>query len=97
MRICCVYFSGCPIVLSQPSQVLQIQAPQAVTSNVVAMPTLSQDRPVPVAAPPVVSVTLRSPSSDDDVSPAHSLYHLSLSAFYIAELHISDMNMEECK
>nr|XP_019936446.1 PREDICTED: cyclic AMP-dependent transcription factor ATF-6 alpha [Paralichthys olivaceus] len=47
-----------PIVLSQPSQVLQIQTPQAVTSNVVAMPTLSQDRPV--------SVTLRTPSSDDD-------------------------------
>lgn len=49
---------GRPIVLSQPSQVLQIQAPQAVT--------LRQDRPVPVAAPPVVSVTLRSPSPDDD-------------------------------
>ncbi|KAI3368817.1 hypothetical protein L3Q82_025805, partial [Scortum barcoo] len=57
---------ACPIVLSQPSQVLQIQTPQPVTSNVVTMPTLSQDRPVPVAAPPVVSVTLRSPSSDDD-------------------------------
>nr|AOS87953.1 activating transcription factor 6 [Larimichthys crocea] len=57
---------GHPIVLSQPSQVLQIQAPQAVTSNVVSMATLRQDRPVPVAAPPVVSVTLLSPSSDDD-------------------------------
>ncbi|XP_076582420.1 cyclic AMP-dependent transcription factor ATF-6 alpha [Chaetodon auriga] len=57
---------GHPIVLSQPSQVLQIQAPQAVTGNVVAMPTLRQDRPVHVAAPPVVSVSLRSPSSDDD-------------------------------
>lgn len=57
---------GRPIVLSQPNQVLQIQTPQAVTGNVVTMPTLSQDRPVPVAAPPVVSVTLRSPSSDDD-------------------------------
>ncbi|XP_060933711.1 cyclic AMP-dependent transcription factor ATF-6 alpha [Limanda limanda] len=49
---------GRPIVLSQPSQVLHIQAPQAVTSNVVAMPTLSQDRPV--------SVTVRTSSSDDD-------------------------------
>ncbi|XP_056235504.1 cyclic AMP-dependent transcription factor ATF-6 alpha isoform X1 [Seriola aureovittata] len=57
---------GRPIVLSQTSQVLQIQTPQTITSNVVAMPTLSQDRPVPVAAPPVVSVTLRTPSSDDD-------------------------------
>lgn len=60
-------------MLSQPNQVLQIQTPQAVTGNVVTMPTLSQDRPVPVAAPPVVSVTLRSPSSDDDVSPLHTL------------------------
>ncbi|XP_053178010.1 cyclic AMP-dependent transcription factor ATF-6 alpha [Scomber japonicus] len=57
---------GCPIVLSQPNQVLQIQTAQAVTGNVVTMPTLSQDRPVPVPAPSVVSVTLRSPSSDDD-------------------------------
>lgn len=57
---------GCPIVLSQPSQVLQIQTPQAVAGNVVAMPTFSQDRPVPIATPPVVSVTLRSNSSDDD-------------------------------
>uniref|UniRef100_A0A8C4DM29 Activating transcription factor 6 n=1 Tax=Dicentrarchus labrax TaxID=13489 RepID=A0A8C4DM29_DICLA len=53
-------------MLSQPTQVLQIQAPQAVTSNVVTMPTIRQDRPVPVAAPPVVSLTLRNPSSDDD-------------------------------
>uniref|UniRef100_A0A8C2ZDD9 Activating transcription factor 6 n=1 Tax=Cyclopterus lumpus TaxID=8103 RepID=A0A8C2ZDD9_CYCLU len=57
---------GRPIVLSQPSQVLHIQAPQAVTANVVAMPMFTQDRPVPVAAPPAVSVTLRAPSSDDD-------------------------------
>ncbi|XP_029003874.1 cyclic AMP-dependent transcription factor ATF-6 alpha [Betta splendens] len=59
---------GRPIVLSQPGQVLQMQTPQAIPGSVVAMPTLSQDRPVPVpaAAPAVVSVTLRSPSSDDD-------------------------------
>ncbi|XP_070688680.1 cyclic AMP-dependent transcription factor ATF-6 alpha [Pempheris klunzingeri] len=57
---------GCPIVLSQGSQVLQIQTPQAVTSNMVTMPTLRQDRPIPIPAPPVASVTVRSPSSDDD-------------------------------
>lgn len=57
---------GHPIVLSQPSQVLQIQTPRAVTANVVAMPTLSQDMSVPVTAPPAVSVTLRASSSDDD-------------------------------
>lgn len=57
---------GRPIMLSQPSQLLQIQTPQAVSSNLVAMPTLSQDKPVPVAVPPVVSVALRAPSSDDD-------------------------------
>lgn len=59
--------AGHPIMLSQSSQVLQIQTPQTITSNVMAMPTpLSQESPVPVAAPPLVSVTLRSPSSDDD-------------------------------
>uniref|UniRef100_A0A146P5R9 Cyclic AMP-dependent transcription factor ATF-6 alpha n=1 Tax=Fundulus heteroclitus TaxID=8078 RepID=A0A146P5R9_FUNHE len=57
---------GHPIVLSQPSQLLQIQTPQAVSANVVGVPALSQDKPVPVAAPPLVSVVLRSPSSDDD-------------------------------
>ncbi|KAM4739973.1 cyclic AMP-dependent transcription factor ATF-6 alpha [Anableps anableps] len=57
---------GHPIVLSQPSQLLHIQTPQAVSANVVAVPTLSQDKHVPVAAPPLVSVTLRTPSSDDD-------------------------------
>ncbi|XP_026202116.1 cyclic AMP-dependent transcription factor ATF-6 alpha [Anabas testudineus] len=59
---------GCPIVFSQASQLLQVQTPQAITGNVVTMSTLSQDRPVPVSvpAPPVVSVTLQTPSSDDD-------------------------------
>ncbi|KAK5870178.1 hypothetical protein PBY51_024834 [Eleginops maclovinus] len=55
---------GRPIVL--PSQVLQIQTAGAMTANVVTMPTRTQDRPVPVASPSSVSVTLRSPSSDDD-------------------------------
>ncbi|XP_020788881.1 cyclic AMP-dependent transcription factor ATF-6 alpha isoform X2 [Boleophthalmus pectinirostris] len=57
---------GRPIVLSQPGQVLHIQPPQALTANVVAMPTLSPERPVPITAPPVVSVSLCTPSSDDD-------------------------------
>lgn len=57
---------GRSIVLSQSNQLLQIQTPQAISGSVVTMPTLSQDRPVQVAAPPVVSVTLRTPSSDDD-------------------------------
>ena len=66
---------GRPVVLPQPGQVLQIQTPRAVTANVVTMPTLGQDRPVPVAAPSAVSVTLRCPSSDEDVSPIRALYH----------------------
>ncbi|XP_029285103.1 LOW QUALITY PROTEIN: cyclic AMP-dependent transcription factor ATF-6 alpha [Cottoperca gobio] len=57
---------GRPIVLSQTNQVLQIQTARAVTANVVAMPTLTHDRPVPVAAPPAISITLRTSSSDDD-------------------------------
>lgn len=57
---------GRPIRLSQPSQVIHIQAPQTITANVVAMPTLSQDRPVPVPAAPAVSVTFQTNSSDDD-------------------------------
>uniref|UniRef100_A0A667Y078 Activating transcription factor 6 n=1 Tax=Myripristis murdjan TaxID=586833 RepID=A0A667Y078_9TELE len=57
---------GHPVLLSQPGQVLQIQTPQAVTGHVFTMPALSQDRPAPVTAPPMVSVTLRNPSSDDD-------------------------------
>ncbi|TNM88050.1 hypothetical protein fugu_006271 [Takifugu bimaculatus] len=55
---------GRPIVLSQPGQVLQIPAPQAVTGNIVTMPTLKQNIPVPVAAPPVVN--LCSPLTDDE-------------------------------
>uniref|UniRef100_A0A8C6T7P4 Activating transcription factor 6 n=1 Tax=Neogobius melanostomus TaxID=47308 RepID=A0A8C6T7P4_9GOBI len=58
--------TGRPIVLSQAGQVLQIQTPQTLTANVVAMPTLGPERPIPVAAPPVVSVSLCAPSSDDD-------------------------------
>lgn len=60
--------AGHPIVLSQPSQLLQIQTPQAISGSVVTVPALSQDWsvPVPVAAPPVVSGTILTPSSEDD-------------------------------
>lgn len=71
--MCCVSHSGHSIVLSQPNHLLQIQTPQAVSGSVVAMPTLSQDKPVAVAAPPLLSVTLRTPSSDDDVSQSKHL------------------------
>uniref|UniRef100_A0A672I4K2 Activating transcription factor 6 n=1 Tax=Salarias fasciatus TaxID=181472 RepID=A0A672I4K2_SALFA len=57
---------GRPILLSQSNQLLQIQTPQAIPGNVVTIPAVGQDRPVQVAAPPVVSVTLRTTSSDDD-------------------------------
>lgn len=75
------------MVLSQPGQVLQIQAPQAVTGNVVTMPTLVQDRLAPVAAPPLV--TLCSPSADDDVSLSYSLSFFFKHAFppYLGGLH----------
>lgn len=56
--------TGRPIVLSQAGQVLQIQTPQALPASVVSMPTLGPE--IPVAAPPVVSVSLCAPSSDDD-------------------------------
>lgn len=55
-------------MLSQPSPLLQIQAQCAVPGSIVALPSLSQDKPVPVAATPLVSVPLRTPSSDEDVS-----------------------------
>lgn len=58
--------AGRPIVLSQTGQVLQIQTPQALAANVVTMPSMGPERPVPVAAPPVVSVNLCAPSSDED-------------------------------
>lgn len=58
--------AGRPIVLSQPGQVLQIQTPQALATNVVTIPALGPERSVPVAAPSVVSVSLCAPSSDED-------------------------------
>lgn len=76
------------MVLSQPGQVLQIQAPQVVTGSVVTMPTLVQDRLAPVAAPSLV--TLCSPSADDDVSLKYSLFCFFFKhAFppYLGDLH----------
>ncbi|XP_037554059.1 cyclic AMP-dependent transcription factor ATF-6 alpha isoform X2 [Nematolebias whitei] len=58
--------AGRPVMLSQPSPLLQIQTHCAVPGSVVAMPTVNQDKPVPVAAAPLVSVALRTPSSDED-------------------------------
>uniref|UniRef100_A0A674B6U6 Activating transcription factor 6 n=1 Tax=Salmo trutta TaxID=8032 RepID=A0A674B6U6_SALTR len=51
---------GGPLVLCQPAQVLQIHTPQAVTGHLVTMPSLTQERPAPIA------VTLHSPGSDED-------------------------------
>ncbi|XP_056133218.1 cyclic AMP-dependent transcription factor ATF-6 alpha isoform X2 [Lampris incognitus] len=59
--------AGKPVVLPQSGQVLQIQTPPAITSHVVNMPTLSQKRPAPIAGPPMVSVSLRTPSDDDSM------------------------------
>lgn len=83
----CVSLSGHPLLLSQPSQLLQIQTPQAISGSVVTMPALSQDWSVPVAAPPVVSGTLLTPSSEDDVSSEHSLRIFFYESFYIIIQH----------
>ncbi|KAG9282605.1 cyclic AMP-dependent transcription factor ATF-6 alpha [Astyanax mexicanus] len=62
--------TGRPILLSQPTQVLQLQPPQAVPARVLTMPTMAQERPVnlsaPVVPPPVVTVPFQNPTSDDD-------------------------------
>ncbi|XP_067086518.1 cyclic AMP-dependent transcription factor ATF-6 alpha [Osmerus mordax] len=58
--------AGCPVVLSQPAQVLQIHTPNTITGHVVTMPTLTRDRPTPVISQTAVPVTLRCPSDDDD-------------------------------
>uniref|UniRef100_A0A672I2S0 Activating transcription factor 6 n=1 Tax=Salarias fasciatus TaxID=181472 RepID=A0A672I2S0_SALFA len=64
------------IIQPLPTTVLPVVKPAPVTiqpapppghpRNVVTIPAVGQDRPVQVAAPPVVSVTLRTTSSDDD-------------------------------
>ncbi|KAI5090357.1 cyclic AMP-dependent transcription factor ATF-6 alpha, partial [Silurus meridionalis] len=63
---------GHPNMLSQPTQVLQLQPPQVVPAGarVLTMPSLAQERPtIPApsaATTPVVGIPLRNPSSDDD-------------------------------
>lgn len=60
------------MLLSQPTQVVQLQTPQAVPTHVVTVPTLAQDRSVSVVAPvtasPMVAMTLQNSTPDDDVS-----------------------------
>ncbi|XP_072536829.1 cyclic AMP-dependent transcription factor ATF-6 alpha isoform X2 [Salminus brasiliensis] len=62
--------TGRPVLLSQPTQVLQLQPPQAVPARVLTMPTMAQERSVnlsaPVVPPPVVTVPFQNPASDDD-------------------------------
>lgn len=62
--------TGRPIMLSQPTQVLQLQPPQAVPARVLTMPTMAQERTVnlsaPVVPPPVITVPFQNPTSDDD-------------------------------
>lgn len=64
--------TGRPMLLTQPTQVVQLQTPQALTTRVVTVPTLPQDRPAPVVAPvtasPVVAVTVQNSSFEDDSS-----------------------------
>lgn len=64
--------AGRPVLLTRPTQVVQLQTPQAVTTRVVTVPTLAQDRPAAVVAPvtasPVVAVTLPNSTPEDDSS-----------------------------
>ncbi|MCI4389218.1 hypothetical protein PGIGA_G00095290 [Pangasianodon gigas] len=66
--------AGHPTLLSQPTQVLQLQPPQVVPAGtrVLTMSSLAQDRPTnpatPVAPPPVIRIPLRNPPSDEDSS-----------------------------
>lgn len=64
--------AGRRMLLSQPTQIIQLQTPQAVPMHVVTLPTLAQDRTVSVVAPvtasPVVAMTLQNSTPDDDVS-----------------------------
>ncbi|KAI7799441.1 cyclic AMP-dependent transcription factor ATF-6 alpha [Triplophysa rosa] len=63
--------AGRPMLLTQPTQVVQLQT-QAVTTRVVTVPMLSQDRPAAVVAPvtssPVVTMTLSNSTPEDDSS-----------------------------
>jgi hypothetical protein len=60
------------MLLSRPTQVVQLQTPQAVPTRVVTVPTLAQDRSISVVAPvtasPMVAMTLQNSTHEDDVS-----------------------------
>ncbi|XP_058611790.1 cyclic AMP-dependent transcription factor ATF-6 alpha isoform X2 [Onychostoma macrolepis] len=64
--------TGQRMLLSQPTQVVQLQTPQAVPTHVVTVPALAQDRSVSVVAPltasPVVAMTLQNSTPEDDSS-----------------------------
>lgn len=66
------FLAGQQMLLSQPTQVVQLQTPQAVPTRVVTVSTLAQDRSISVVAPvtasPVVTMTLQNSSLEDDVS-----------------------------
>lgn len=67
-----VSLAGQRMLLSQPTQVVQLQTPQAVPTHVITVPTLAQDRSIsvvtPVTASPVVAMTLQNSTPEDDVS-----------------------------
>uniref|UniRef100_A0A671P0S1 Cyclic AMP-dependent transcription factor ATF-6 alpha-like n=1 Tax=Sinocyclocheilus anshuiensis TaxID=1608454 RepID=A0A671P0S1_9TELE len=64
--------TGQRMLLSQPTQVVQIQTPQVVPTHVVTVPTLTQDRSIsvvgPVTASPVVAMTMQNSTPEDDSS-----------------------------
>ncbi|XDV41626.1 hypothetical protein PO909_010447 [Leuciscus waleckii] len=64
--------TGQQMLLSRPTQVVQLQTPQAVPTRVVTVPTLAQDRSISVVAPvtasPMVAMTLQNSTHEDDVS-----------------------------
>ncbi|XP_017579223.1 cyclic AMP-dependent transcription factor ATF-6 alpha [Pygocentrus nattereri] len=64
--------TGRPILLSQPTQVLQLQTPQAVSARTLTTPTVAQERPTnlstPLVPPPVVTIPFQNAASDDDCS-----------------------------
>ncbi|XP_052391098.1 cyclic AMP-dependent transcription factor ATF-6 alpha [Carassius gibelio] len=64
--------TGQRMLLSQPTQVVQLQTPQAVPTHVVTVPTLTQDRSISVVgsvtASPVVAMTMQNSTPDDDSS-----------------------------
>uniref|UniRef100_A0A9J8CP99 Activating transcription factor 6 n=2 Tax=Cyprinus carpio carpio TaxID=630221 RepID=A0A9J8CP99_CYPCA len=64
--------TGQRMLLSQPTQVVQLQTPQAVPTHVVTVPAQAQDRSVsivaPVTASPVVAMTLQNSTPENDSS-----------------------------